>query len=71
MFVHELLEENIRKYSALGKISIIRDLNARCGKKSDIIQDSHIYDKYILSMDAYGVNNESINVTERTSMDSV
>lgn len=68
---YELLEENIRKYSALGKISIIGDLNARCGRKSDIIQDTHIYDKYIPSMDAYGINNEPINLTERASMDSV
>ena len=52
----ELLEEGIRKYSMMGRISIIDVLNARCGSKSDIIQDSQLFDKYIPAMDAYDEN---------------
>ena len=33
----ESLKLNVRKYSSVGNVSIIGDLNARCGQRNDYI----------------------------------
>ena len=43
----ELLEQYYHKYSQLGKVSIIGDLNSRFGHKSDIIINTDDYDRFI------------------------
>jgi exonuclease III len=67
----EILGENIREFSTLGKISVMGDMNARCGKKSDIIQSSSDFDSFIHVLE--NDDSESIlqNLPERQTMDHV
>ncbi|MEW8546112.1 MAG: endonuclease/exonuclease/phosphatase family protein, partial [Candidatus Thiodiazotropha sp.] len=67
----ELIENGIRKYSSVGKISIIGDLNARCGMRSDIIYDSNVFDKYINTVDSSDTSNHRFELPERFSMDKI
>ena len=67
----ESLEAGIRQYSSIGKIGIIGDLNARCGNRSDIIQNSKDFEKYIHVIDANDVPTRSVLLPERVSMDTV
>ena len=67
----ETLESGIRKYTVLGKIGIIGDLNARCGNRSDIIQNIEYFERYIHVIDTNDVENRPVLIPERVSMDSV
>lgn len=67
----ELLEAGIRKYSMLGNVSVVGDLNARCGTKSDIITDGHIFDKYIPAVDSNNEQDEYVVTSLRSTMDTV
>ena len=43
----KLLECNIRKYSAQGKVAIIGDLNARCSSENDFSVNDYDLDRYL------------------------
>lgn len=43
----EYIEPQVRKYSDLGFVSVIGDLNARCGEHSDVLLGSEEYEPYI------------------------
>jgi len=47
----EQLDLDVRKYSDLGFVSVIGDLNARCGQKSDILNNVNEYSRYIDAVD--------------------
>ena len=68
----ELLEAGIRKYSAFGKVGFVGDLNARCRLRSDIIENSHYFDKFIHVIDAADDSQISpVHIPDRSSMDVV
>ena len=67
----ELLEQYYHKYSQLGKVSIIGDLNSRCGHKSDIIINTDDYDRFIPVIDSHVDENLTFNLPERFSQDNV
>ena len=67
----EMLEAGVRKYSNVGKVSVIGDLNARTGSKSDIITDSHIFDKYIPTIENETGKDDYEVKFERVSMDNI
>lgn len=48
-----MLENNIHKYKEYGQVSVIGDLNARCGERSDILPNTRDYDKYKHILDKY------------------
>jgi exonuclease III len=67
----ELLEYNIRKYSDNGKVAVIGDLNARCGSRSDILEPSTIFDRFIHVIEQDD-NENYINILPvRKSMDTI
>ena len=66
----EQLERSIRKYSHLGKIAVIGDINARCGTRSDTLRDSYIFEKYIRNIDNTDYTLPHSVIPERYSMDS-
>lgn len=43
----ETLQIGVRKYSEVGEIVIMGDLNARTGVRNDFASDSSLFDKYI------------------------
>lgn len=67
----EILEQKVSKYSELGKVSVIGDLNARCGDKPDILQNSSDFDKYIDVINKDDNNDYMFDIPHRFSMDSV
>lgn len=71
--VHELgffetLELGVRKYLDFGSVTVIGDLNARCGNRSDFIQKDTDFNKYIHVMDT-DLNCVLNNMPHRFSMD--
>ncbi|XP_053383672.1 tetraspanin-18-like [Mercenaria mercenaria] len=66
-------KRGVRKYSQLGKIAVLGDVNARCGNKSDFVQRSSHYDKFIpvidKNCDSDGISFD--NIPHRFSMDPI
>ena len=58
------MEKYIHTYSQLGKVSIIGDLNSRCGLKSDVIDETSNFDRYIRVIDNHIDSNTSSNLPE-------
>ena len=67
----ELLEQYIHTYSRLGHVSIIGDLNSRCGHKSDVIDETSNFDRFIPVIDSHIDQNSTFILPERVSQDSV
>lgn len=67
----EILESGVRKFSNLGKVSVIGDLNARTGSNSDLIADSDVFDKYIPTIENDSEKDSFEVKDERTSMDNI
>lgn len=66
---YEVLESKIRKYQKYGKVSVIGDTNARCGQRSDILQNPHDYNKYIMSLEQDDDASLYYDLPKRFSMD--
>ena len=64
----DLLEANIQKYSNLGSVGIVGDLNARCGLKSDVLEMNDCLDEFI-SPSFIDICNDVYDVPQRCSMD--
>ena len=67
----ESLESDIRKYSNIGKISLIGDFNFRCGQRSDVVDMTEEYAKYIPTVDINSNADEQLILSERFSMDMI
>ena len=67
----KIFEAGVRIYSNVGKVSLIGDLNARAGSKSDIITDSHIFEKYIPTIENESGKDDFEVTFERASMDNI
>ena len=67
----ELLEQYIHTYSQLGHVSIIGDLNSRCGHKIDIIDEASNFDRFTSVIDGHTYPNTSYFLPERASKDNV
>lgn len=66
---YEVLERKIRKYQEYGKVSVNGDTNARCGQRSDILQNPYDYNKYIMSLEQDDDASLYYDLPKRFSMD--
>ena len=66
-----MLESKIGVYSSLGKVTILGDLNARCGQKLDYSADCSMFDKYIDTIDQYHRGDLYCDLPYSLSMDTV
>ena len=66
----EKLEADIRKYSDVGKVILMGDLNARTASRNDFDPQSDSFEHYIPSIDTY-LDECSIDIDERFSEDTV
>jgi len=57
--------------SRIGKVTILGDLNARCGQKLDYSADCSMFDKYIDTIDQEHSGNSHCDLPYRCSMDTV
>ena len=64
----ESLELKVRKYSELGNVSILGDLNARCGKRLDFIDNYSYLNRYIHVLDDNDLYINDFNFPHRFSM---
>ena len=65
----ETLESGIRRYSDLGEILVLGDLNARSADWKDIAMDTDIFDKYIDSLNGIDMFCSVQQLLPRASMD--
>ncbi|MEW8545015.1 MAG: endonuclease/exonuclease/phosphatase family protein, partial [Candidatus Thiodiazotropha sp.] len=66
----ETLEIGVRRYSEVGEIVIMGDLNARTGALNDFSTDSSLFDKYIDTLEGIESEFSSKLLTPRISMDT-
>jgi exonuclease III len=65
----EYIEQQVRRYSDLGFVSVIGDLNARCGEHPDVLLGSEEYEPYIDVVDNDNSSYISFELPKRYTMD--
>ena len=65
----ETLESGVRRYSDLGEILVLGDLNARSADRKDFVMDTDIFDKYIDSLNGVDMFCFVQQLLPRASMD--
>ncbi len=68
---YESIEAGVRKYSDLGKVALIGDLNSRCGNVSDTLQSRDDFARFINVIETDYSACDASGLSVRKSMDSV